>query len=642
YICSNCKASMDEIIPATGNHQYSLDYSLPADCGHDGVKHYICSNCKASMDEIIPATGNHQYSLDYSLPADCVNNGVKHYICSNCKASMDEIIPATGDHNYYLDYSLPADCGHDGVNHYICRTCKCSKDEVIPANGRHVFGAGTVVEEADCGSTGVIEYTCINCKYCYAETIPATGNHVYTPPKNVVQPTCGTAGSQIKTCMHCGYIKTETIPPTGKHSYDSPTVIKNATCTESGILRYTCSVCKDSYDENIPKIAHTEGEVVKENEVPATYETEGSYIEVIYCTECGKEISRETKKSDALDHAYEFYSIDWDTLDILTGKVTGKYVCERDETHTTTAEVQTTFEVTQEATEDQPELTTYTYSIGEFDESKTVETAPALPHNHIPAVAVKENEVPATCKAEGSYYEVVYCTVCNAEISREKKWIDKAEHNYVAVVTKPTCTDKGYTVYTCSVCKDSYIDDYIDALGHIKVVKDNAVAATCEKSGLTEGSHCSECGKIIVPQKTVKAKGHKEVIDKAVPATFNKAGKTEGKHCSVCKKILVYQKPVEKLGLTSFSKITALSKGFKATWKSIKSIDGYQIQYSTSSTFKTGSKTVKVSGYKSTSKTVKKLKAKKKYYVRIRAYKKISGKTQYSSWSSKKTVTTKK
>ena len=214
-------------------------------------------------------------------------------------------------------------------------------------------------------------------------------------------------------------------------------------------------------------------------------------------------------------------------------------------------------------------------------------------------------------------------------------------HNYSKTVTPATCTDKGYTTYTCSGCSDSYVSDYVDALGHTEVT-DEAVAPTCEKNGLTEGKHCSVCGEVIVAQKTVKATGHKEVTVKGKEATFKAAGKTDGKKCKVCGKITVAQKSIAKLGSPKLSKVKAGKKQFKASWKAIKNIDGYQIQYSTDKSFKKGNKTVTVKGCKSTSKTVKSLKAKKKYYVRIRAYKTINGKKQYSEWSAKKTVTTKK
>ncbi len=69
-------------------------------------------------------------------------------------------------------------------------------------------------------------------------------------------------------------------------------------------------------------------------------------------------------------------------------------------------------------------------------------------------------------------------------------------------------------------------------------------------------------------------------------------------------------------------------------------VDGYQIQYSTSKSFK-HAKTVKVKGYKRSSKTIKKLKRNKRYYVRVRTYAKMGHKTYYSKWSKKKRIRTK-
>ena len=94
---------------------------------------------------------------------------------------------------------------------------------------------------------------------------------------------------------------------------------------------------------------------------------------------------------------------------------------------------------------------------------------------------------------------------------------------------------------------------------------------------------------------------------------------------------------------TSLSKLKAGKKQFKATWKAQKTeTTGYELQYATNSKFTSGKKTVKIKKNKTTSSTVKKLKAKKKYYVRIRTYKTVSGKKIYSDWSKSKNVTTKK
>jgi hypothetical protein len=93
---------------------------------------------------------------------------------------------------------------------------------------------------------------------------------------------------------------------------------------------------------------------------------------------------------------------------------------------------------------------------------------------------------------------------------------------------------------------------------------------------------------------------------------------------------------------TTISKLTAKSKGFAIKLKKQTSqTTGYQIQYSTSSKF-TKATTKTITKNSTTSVTYTKLKAKKKYYVRVRTYKSVSRKTYYSSWSKAKSVTTKK
>ena len=98
---------------------------------------------------------------------------------------------------------------------------------------------------------------------------------------------------------------------------------------------------------------------------------------------------------------------------------------------------------------------------------------------------------------------------------------------------------------------------------------------------------------------------------------------------------------VTKPKATKITKLTAKKKGFVVQWKKGASgVKGYQIQYSLKSSFK-NSKTVTVKGVKTTKKAVSKLKAKKKYYVRVRTYKVVNGKKVTSNWSAKKTIKTK-
>lgn len=93
-----------------------------------------------------------------------------------------------------------------------------------------------------------------------------------------------------------------------------------------------------------------------------------------------------------------------------------------------------------------------------------------------------------------------------------------------------------------------------------------------------------------------------------------------------------------KLPATSITSLSAKDNGFKIKWKKKSGITGYQIQYSTDSKFKKEKKSIKTKNAKTVSKKITKLKAAKKYYVRIRTYK---GK-KYSKWSKVKSIKTPK
>lgn len=109
-----------------------------------------------------------------------------------------------------------------------------------------------------------------------------------------------------------------------------------------------------------------------------------------------------------------------------------------------------------------------------------------------------------------------------------------------------------------------------------------------------------------------------------------------------------YQETVKKVTVTvnpAKVKLTGVKnykgKKLKAYWKKNTKVTGYQIQYSTSSKFKSA-KTVTVKGCKNTSKNIYQLAKKKKYYVRVRTYKTVSKVNYYSGWSNVKSITIKK
>ena len=86
-------------------------------------------------------------------------------------------------------------------------------------------------------------------------------------------------------------------------------------------------------------------------------------------------------------------------------------------------------------------------------------------------------EVPAGCDGTYGKSDYYHCETCGknyededgtTEITNLENWgnTEALGHDYAFVVTAPTCTEQGYTTYTCNRCGDSYVDNYTEALGH--------------------------------------------------------------------------------------------------------------------------------------------------------------------------------
>lgn len=242
------------------------------------------------------------------------------------------------------------------------------------------------------------------------------------------------------------------------------------TCTQPGVKTLTCA-CGYSKTEQIPVTGHTPAPAVKENNVEPTCTTGGGYDMVVYCSVCGAELSREHTTVPMLGH-------DWDE-----GTIDPAPTC------------------TEEG------VKTFTCSRC----GKTM-TEAINPTGHTAGEAARENEISATCTAEGGYDMVVRCTVCDAIISSEHTTVSALGHDYQAVVTAPTCTAQGYTTYTCSRCGDSYVADYVDPTGHTPgaAVKENENPATCTVAGGYDMVvYCSVCGEELSREHTaIPVLGH--------------------------------------------------------------------------------------------------------------------------------------
>lgn len=92
-----------------------------------------------------------------------------------------------------------------------------------------------------------------------------------------------------------------------------------------------------------------------------------------------------------------------------------------------------------------------------------------------------------TCTAEG--YTEYICTLCGE--SYKDDFTDRAEHTYSEVIIEPTCTHEGYTTHFCMVCGYEYTDSYTDATGH--TYQETTTLPTCTEEGYTTHT-CLECG----------------------------------------------------------------------------------------------------------------------------------------------------
>ena len=259
-----------------------------------------------------------------------------------------------------------------------------------------------------------------------------------------------------------------------------------------------------------------------------------------------------------------------------------------------------------------------------------------------------------------------------------KTYTVTCQHNYTESITKqPTCTEPGRKTLTCSICGAVKDTTSIPKTAHTYKNKKVTKRATTSKNG-TFTAVCSVCGaeqtEVIYAAKTIKlsktsmtyngkkqkpsvtitdAAGKKLKNGTDYKVTYPKKTQNVGKYTVTVTLKGNYTGTVKKTFTilpknTAISKLTASKNTVTVKWrKQTKQTAGYEIQYSTSSKFtKKTTKTVKAAKNSMTSKKITKLKAKKKYYVRIRTYQTVKvGKKStkiYSGWSKAKTITTKK
>ena len=216
-------------------------------------------------------------------------------------------------------------------------------------------------------------------------------------------------------------------------------------------------------------------------------------------------------------------------------------------------------------------------------------------------------ETEPTCVNEGKKTRV-----CNTCTKQEEAVISPTGvHTYSKQVVLPTYDEQGYTIYTCEVCNYTYKDHFTDKLER---PAEKPTVKPTEKPTAAPTNPTASNSAATLPQSANSQASNAESTTSA---------------------------QIQKPNKTSVKKSKAKKGSVELTWSKTKGVKGYEIQLATDKKFKKNKKIVTIKKQKTTKTTVKKLKSKTKYFIRIRTFKTVNGKKVYSAWSKVKSVKTK-
>ena len=406
-----------------------------------------CPRCYYTTFRAIPAL-KHDLEHHEAKAPTCTEKGWDAYdTCSRCDYTTRKEIPALNHDFVHHDAQAPT-CTEKGWDAYeTCSRCDHTTYAELPAQHdlrHHAAKAPT------CTGIGWDAYdTCSRCDYTttYVE-LPALK---HTLEQHEAQaPTCTEKGwNAYETCYRCDYTTYAELPALNhalvQHEAQAPT------CTEPGWDAYeTCSRCDYTTYAELPALNHA----LVQHEAKAPTCTEKGWSAYETCSRCNHTTYTELP---ALNHALVNHDakaptcteIGWDAYE----------TCSRCD-HTTYAELPALNHDLKQHAAQAPTCT----EIG-WDAYKTCSRCDYTTYAELPALnhdLVNHDAKAPTCTEPGwNAYDT--CSRCDYTTYAE---LPALNHDYQAVTVEPTCETDGYTIFTCSRCKDSYTADPTDKLGH--------------------------------------------------------------------------------------------------------------------------------------------------------------------------------
>ena len=478
--CQDCGAVL---APATG-HAYKAVVTKPT-CTALGYTTYTCANCGDSYKTEYVEMLGHDYKAEVTAPT-CTEGGFTTFTCARCGDSYVANYTDPLGHDWQEPVKLAdSTCNSEGVLEYDCSRCDAHYHEAISAKGHKPGPAATCVNPQtcqDCGAVlapaadhsyqavvtapsctrmGYTTYTCSACGDSYKSDYVELLGHDYTA--EVTPPTCTKGGYTTYTCSRCGdsYVD-DYIDPLG-HAWNEPVTLADSTCNSDGVKLYECSRCDAHYHEAISAKGHKPG-------------SKATCINPQTCQDCGAVLA------PATGHRFKAVVTAPTCLDM--GYTT--YICTAcGENYKSDYVKMMGHDYVAEVT--LPTCTEggyTTYTCSRCGDSYVADFTEALGHNWDKGTKIAD----AACKSEGvlehhctrcdeKYLEAIspkghnpgpaatctdpqLCQDCGAVLAAPKG------HSYQSVVTAPTCTEMGFTTYTCDKCGDSYSADYTNPTGH--------------------------------------------------------------------------------------------------------------------------------------------------------------------------------
>ena len=364
--------------------------------------------------------------------------------CEKCGAEYGEKDPNNHDLVHH-DAKAPS-CTEIGWDAYdTCSRCDYTTRKELPALNHDL--RQSVITAPTCTETGWAYVKCSRCDYYDTPVLPALKHDLRQ--RVITAPTCTEEGWAYVKCSRCDYFATPLLSALN-HDLEQHAA-KAPTCTEIGWDAYeACSRCDYTTYAELPALNHD----LEQHAAKAPTCTEIGWNAYETCSRCDHTTYAELPalNHDLVRHeakAPTCTEIGWDTYE----------ACSRCD-HTTYAELPALNHDLKQHAAQAPTCTEIgwnAYDTCSRCDYTTYAELPALNHD-----LVNHDAKAPTCTEPGwNAYET--CSRCNYTTYAEQPALN---HDYQAVTVEPTCEADGYTIFTCSRCKDSYTADPTDKLGH--------------------------------------------------------------------------------------------------------------------------------------------------------------------------------